>query len=155
MVNPGQTGEAVVTALNQYAMPFIRYKNGDIAVYETEVCPCQREIPVLREVVGRDCDLMVHSDGHVVHWSIIIVIMMRRNKIRQYQVYQPDLKNLEVRYVCQEEVKPGYLEEIRQDLQPVFGDSIQISFNAMNHIPLNAGGKYRHVISDVKPDSYN
>jgi phenylacetate-CoA ligase len=155
VVSPGQVGEVVVTSLNQYAMPFIRYKNGDIAVYDTKVCSCRREIPLLREVVGRDCDLLVHPDGHVVHWASVKTVMDYMKEVVQFQILQPDRKNLDVCLVCNETVDSQYLEGVRQKIQPLFGDSMRISVKLMNHIPLTAGGKYRHIISEVKPDSYN
>lgn len=155
VVNLGQMGEVVVTSLNQYAMPFIRYKNGDVGIYEPDGCSCGRGMPVLREVVGRNCDLLVHIDGHVVHWSPVTAIMMPWNKVRQYQIYQPDRENLEVRLLCKEKVDTAYLENIRKELLPCFGDSMKISVKLVDHIDLTPGGKHRYVISEVKPDSYN
>jgi phenylacetate-CoA ligase len=155
VVKPGQIGDVVVTALNQYAMPLIRYKNGDVAVYDTEPCTCKRGMPVLREVMGRDCDLLVHPEGYVVHWASVERAMDGLDNVIQFQMSQPNRKNLEVRMVCKEPVDHQYLESVRQDIQPLFGDSMNITVKAMNHIPLNAGGKFRYIVSEVKPNSYN
>jgi phenylacetate-CoA ligase len=151
-VNPGRMGEVVVTALNQYAMPFIRYKNGDVAIYETDGCSCGRGLPVLREVVGRNCDLLVHPDGYVVHYVAITLIVRQWKAVRQFQIYQPDRENLEVRLVCNGKVGTIDLENIRNEIQPFFGESMHISVELVDHIKLTDGGKYRHVISEVKPD---
>jgi phenylacetate-CoA ligase len=152
VVSPGRMGEVVVTALDQYAMPFIRYKNGDIAMYEAEDCPCGRKIPVLREVVGRNCDWLVHSDGSVVHWALVTAAMKPWTKVRQYQVYQPDRKNLELRLELKEKIDDTYLERIRNEFIPLFGESIKITVRLLERIELTSGGKHRYVISEVTPD---
>ncbi len=41
-VNPGESGEVVITGLSNYTMPLIRYKLGDIAVPIKEKCSCGR-----------------------------------------------------------------------------------------------------------------
>jgi phenylacetate-CoA ligase len=47
----GETGEVVLTDLHNFAMPFIRYANGDIATAgPTTRCPCGRALPRIRSV---------------------------------------------------------------------------------------------------------
>ena len=121
VVGPGRMGEVVVTALNQYAMPFIRYKNGDVAIYEPNGCPCGRGLPTLREVVGRNNDLLVHPDGHVVHYVAITLVIRQWKQVQQFQIYQPDRKHLEVRLVCKQTLPSGELAKICLQIQPFFG----------------------------------
>jgi phenylacetate-CoA ligase len=152
VVNTGRMGEVVVTALNQYAMPFIRYKNDDVAIYDSDGCSCGRGLPALSEVVGRNCDFLVHPDGYVVHYFTFDLIIRKWREVRQFQIYQPDRENLEVRLVCKEKVDTTYLEKIRNEIQPFFGESMHISVKLLDHIELTPGGKYRYVISEVQPD---
>lgn len=58
-VAPGETGEVVVTGFHNYAMPFIRYRTGDLAVLESEA----DGIVGLRTVVGRTQDYLLSGDG--------------------------------------------------------------------------------------------
>jgi phenylacetate-CoA ligase len=46
-VEPGEIGQVVITNLNRYAMPIIRYKNGDLARLGTEPCPCGCRLPTI------------------------------------------------------------------------------------------------------------
>lgn len=47
-------GNAVVTNLNAFSMPVIRYKLGDsIVLNKTKKCPCGRNSQIIEEVVGR------------------------------------------------------------------------------------------------------
>jgi len=154
-VNPGQMGEVVITSLNQYAMPFIRYKIEDVGIYESEDCSCGRGMPVLREIVGRNSDLLVNPDGKVVHWSSIFTIMRYKPEVYQYQLYQSDREHLEVRLVCKQRVDSTLLENIRNELQPCFGESMHLSVKLVDRIEPTPAGKHRFIISEVKPDSYN
>ncbi len=155
VVPPGQMGDIVVTPLNQYAMPFIRYKNNDVGIIDPTDCRCGRGMPVLREVVGRDCDLLVNPDGKVIHWTSVDDVVEKIPEVYRYQIYQPDQQHLEVRLLCKQKPNAIKLEtNIRNELQPYFGKKMQISVKMVDHIELTAAGKHRFIISEVKPDGY-
>ena len=58
-VAPGGMGEVVVTGFHNYAMPFIRYRTGDLAVFESDVDGIVR----LHSVIGRTQDYLISADG--------------------------------------------------------------------------------------------
>ena len=62
-VAPGGRGRVVVTGLYNYAMPFIRYEVGDIAVAGTGPCACGRTLPIIRRIEGRTRNVFVFRDG--------------------------------------------------------------------------------------------
>ena len=47
VVNDGEVGDIVVTDLNNFAMPLIRYNLKDIGYIDSEPCPCGRGLPIL------------------------------------------------------------------------------------------------------------
>ncbi|MDP6952364.1 MAG: AMP-binding protein, partial [Alphaproteobacteria bacterium] len=55
---PGTVGRVVVTALENYASPLIRYALGDYA-RAGETCRCGRGLPVIDTVLGRQRNLLV------------------------------------------------------------------------------------------------
>ena len=149
---PGELGEVVLTSLHQYGMPFIRYKIGDMAVYDPKPCPCGRGLPVLREVVGRIQDFLLTADGHFVHGGYFPHTFREWPEIKEYQVYQPNSASLEVRIVCRRPVDSVWLERLGAEIQRRFGQGTKISIRIVDHIPLTKAGKHRFIISDVKPD---
>jgi len=149
---PGELGEVVVTSLHQYAMPVIRYKIGDMAIYDPKPCPCGRGLPVLREVVGRIQDFLVTADGHFVHGGYFPHTFREWPEIKEYQVYQPNKASLEVRIVCGKRVDSVWLERLRAEVQNRFGPGTRIVISIVDNIPLTKAGKHRFIISDVKPD---
>ena len=59
---PGEIGRVVVTALQNFATPLIRYEVGDYAEASAP-CPCGRGLPVIRRIMGRVRNLLVLPDG--------------------------------------------------------------------------------------------
>ncbi len=59
---PGRVGRVVVTDLQNFATPLVRYEVGDFAV-AGEACACGRTLPVLTSVAGRTRDLFVRANG--------------------------------------------------------------------------------------------
>jgi phenylacetate-CoA ligase len=52
-VAPGEEGELVVTTLKREAMPFIRYRLGDISALRTDQCSCGRTHIRLKGILGK------------------------------------------------------------------------------------------------------
>jgi phenylacetate-CoA ligase len=150
-VPPGQMGEVVITSLHQFAMPFIRYKIGDLGIYEAERCPCGRGLPVLREIVGRTHDFLVSVDGQFVHGEFFAYIFRVKPEVVRYQVYQPDRQHLNVRLVCKHDVDSAWLEGVRGEIQDRFGRSMHIYLQVVDDIELTRAGKHRYIVSDVRP----
>jgi phenylacetate-CoA ligase len=144
-------GEVVVTALHQFAMPFIRYKENDMAIYEPGQCPCGRSFPRLKEIVGRTNDFLVSADGQFVHGGLFAYLLRVNPDVLRYQVYQPDKGRLQVRLVCTQAVSQDWLAETRAEIQRHFGKSTQVVFRLVDQIELTPAGKHRYIISDVKP----
>lgn len=101
----GETGDVVVTDLNNRAMPLIRYRVGDLAVPGAR-CACGRGFPVLKRVWGREYDLVVTPDGRRYHGEFFMYLFedLRADgiPIQQFQVVQVGERNLEVRLVVRD-----------------------------------------------------
>lgn len=59
---PGQPGRVLVTALQSFVMPLIRYELGDLAEWGNP-CACGRPMPVIKTVWGRERHLIQRPDG--------------------------------------------------------------------------------------------
>ena len=152
VVPPGEMGEVVITSLHQEAMPFIRYKIGDMAISEPDSCPCGRGLPVLREVVGRLQDFLVTTDGRFVHGGYFPHTFRLWPEIVKYQVYQPDRKHLEVRLVSRNSNDSRWLDALAEELRACFGGDMDIDIQLVDQIALTSSGKHRFIISEVKPE---
>ncbi len=58
----GQPGRVLVTVMQSYGMPLVRYDIGDVAEWG-EPCGCGIMLPVIKQLWGRTRQLMTHPDG--------------------------------------------------------------------------------------------
>ncbi len=144
----GEAGEVIITNLNRFAMPFIRYRTGDSAVLAGEPCPCGSKLPLLQQIVGRVSNDLKVPGGKVIPWKEIRDAMVLPG-ICRYQVRQDRQGNLRVRI---QEVSNRSSPEIHRTLlsrfERIFDDSVQIDFESVEDIPLAPSGKTHYVVSE-------
>jgi phenylacetate-CoA ligase len=58
-LEPGEKGEVTITILQKEALPMIRYRIGDIATMDDEVCACGRTSPRTHRIEGRVDDMLI------------------------------------------------------------------------------------------------
>jgi phenylacetate-coenzyme A ligase PaaK-like adenylate-forming protein len=146
----GRAGMITITDLDNYSMPFIRYRNGDAGVIENEPCPCGRGLTVLTNLEGRLQDYLRSADGNAVP-AIYFPGRFRGLKgIAQYQIVQNDLENITLRIVKNSFFSPDELKEMTAAMKEVLGEDIAIKVEEMDSIGLTARGKNRPVICRVE-----
>jgi phenylacetate-CoA ligase len=69
---PGQIGEIVATGFNNYLMPLIRYRTGDLAVKSDAKCKCGRPYPLLKKIEGRTQEIIFTKDGEQIALNPIV-----------------------------------------------------------------------------------
>lgn len=79
--------EIIVTNLNNYVMPFIRYKVGDLAsAIDTAPCSCGRFSPRIVSLMGRDNDNIELPNGKVINGEFFEFLFFGVPSVVQYQV---------------------------------------------------------------------
>jgi phenylacetate-CoA ligase len=147
---PGEAGHIIVTNLNNWGMPFIRYSIEDMGVWSTlDVCPCGRELPLMEMVQGRRADMFETRDGRSV-WLAIAGPLFGMKGIRQFQVIQKALDLVVVRIVKKGPLEESGLAEIERALHTALGDQVKVVIEFPDEIPVLESGKRRYVISELK-----
>ena len=148
-VAPGETGEAVMTALESFAQPFIRYRTGDMVRVADETCRAGRGLDVVTEVLGRSTDFIVRSDGTIMHALAVIYVLRAVAGVAEFKIVQHSLHEFEVLVVPNNSWQESGRVEIETGLRKRLGDDIHIDLRLLESIPAEASGKYRYVISRV------
>ena len=148
---PGLEGEVIITGLTNYAMPLIRYQNGDLARARREKCPCGRPFPLLTEVVGRSNDLLVTPQGQYVHSAFFSHILFGYGKVQQYQVYQKSLQEVDMFIQGKSRLSDEALKEIQHKVTDHLGPEVEVTVKQVEKIPPTRTGKHRYLISEVRP----
>ncbi len=138
----GEPGRVVVTDLHNLVTPMIRYEIGDIAEWG-EPCACGRGLPVLRRVVGRTLNLLRLPGGDTLIPDIERQELHRFAPIRQVQVIQRGLDEMEVRLAVDRTLTEAELAEVRGAILHGLHDRpFAVSFVFMDEIPRSQAGKF-------------
>lgn len=151
--NPGETGTLIVTNLNNWGMPFIRYSIGDESAWgEAGKCSCGRASPRLKTVEGRIVDQFVTRDGRA-SWAGFAgdgySSLFAQSYIKQFQIIQESMDKIIVLIVKDGEVPESLLKRVERTLQSAFGDDVQVEFQFPEQIPLLPSGKHQYALSKV------
>ncbi len=85
-VEPGGTGELVLTTLSKEAMPFLRYRTRDITALETEACACGRTHPRIKKIMGRSDDMLIIRGVNVFPSQIEHILLQHEELAEPFQV---------------------------------------------------------------------
>jgi len=146
---PGESGDVVVTDLHNYGMPFIRYKNGDIAVQGGESCSCGRGLPLIKNVDGRKLDEIVATDGKVVSGGFFPHLMKEFKEVEKFQVIQTAKDKLQIKLILNQQFPDSQIETCKEEIWKVLGRDMDIHMDIVPEIPLTPAGKFRVTISKI------
>lgn len=144
-VEPGEQGEVVVTNLLSKAMPFLRYRLGDVVTQGFSQCPCGAPFSTIEEIQGRMIDYLLVEDGKKsLHPYEIIRHLVHDQKpwISQYQIVQESLSRIVLKAVPLCAVESEKLQQIEEKVSTVLGKQTEFSIQLVSHIPREPSGKY-------------
>lgn len=138
-VRAGEAGDLVGTALHSWAMPFIRYVQGDEVVLG-------RERRTLARIHGRVADRFVLPGGRTFHpFSLVDLLMEHAPWMLQYQVVQEPSGRVRVRLLARAGERPpeAALGALRTDLRAAIGAACPLEVELVDRIAPGANGKSR------------
>lgn len=149
-VPSGALGRVVVTRLTPGPMPLIRYDTGDVAAFIDGPCACGRALRRISRVQGRATDIVTTPAGDrlIVHFFTQIFEMVPQ--IAQFQVRQDRPEAIVVRYVPGPGLSEAILADVRRQILENCQYPLEVTFQAVDDIPLERSNKRRFVISSVQ-----
>ncbi len=148
-----ELGEVVCTGFTNYAMPFIRYRTGDIGVNTNKECECGRKYKLIKRIEGRIQDFFVDKSGSIVP-STCADDGLRKiiEKVNNFQFVQnePGKIILNVDF-CREPAEEEISSVIKRfyEKYPRF----EIDIRKIDNIARTANGKQRFFVQNI-PISY-
>ena len=153
VVPDGESGEIVITNWDTPAMPFIRYRTGDVGAVDTTSCPCGVSLPALKDVTGRMSDFLHGADGRRIHPLGAIYVLREMPMLKQFRIVQHSLSSLELQLVARAPLKSSDRDTIQRKFEALLGSSVDIRYSLVDSIPSTASGKFRYVESRVEPST--
>ena len=155
---PGQQGKVVVTALNNKAMPLIRYDTDDLAEVVDGPCPCGRTLPSFVNLRGRYKRIISLPKGTMAYSAAFQRELSDMpqdllNPLRQYQLHQSADRNFSLRLVVAGKLPPQFQERLQKAWLDVQNEHFNATLNIkiVDSIPRPPGGKYQNFTSDFMP----
>lgn len=145
---PGETGRVIVTTLQNFAMPLVRYEMGDYAEVG-EPCPCGRGLPVLKRIAGRVRNMAVDPTGRRFWPSFPAELWLEAAPIRSFQLVQHAPSAIEVRYVMDRALAAAEEERLRASLGKVLRYPFDFSFVRTDAVERRPGGKFEDFVSRI------
>ncbi len=154
-VLPGEMGTVVVTELNNYALPLIRYRLGDfaIAVDPSVACECGRGLPLLGPIQGRIQATILGTGKQLIPGTFFARLFADYDyAIRQFQVEQKEVGKIILRIVKANRYDGRVLERVLLEMRRHLGEDIDVSIEFVDVIALGRTGKRQHSISRLNAD---
>jgi phenylacetate-CoA ligase len=141
--------EIVGSGYNNFVMPLIRYRTGDLVEMDQKSgpCPCGRTFPVVKRILGRNDDFVKLPDGRQI--GRLDHVFKGVVGILEAQIIQNSLSELAILIVP----GPGYREKVEaQILSNVryrLGNQIHIRIQCVEKIERTRNGKFRNVVCQI------
>ena len=150
---PGEVGRVLVTSLNNFATPLIRYELGDYAEVG-EPCSCGRGLPVLKRVMGRYRNLLTLPDG-TRRWPRLgyETSLQSIAPIELMQMIQTAAEEIRVRLVMERALDAAETERLTAFIQKNLGYPFRLSFDHVDTIRNPSNAKFEQFISLIEPQA--
>lgn len=149
-VDRGEYGRTLLTNLEDFVFPMIRYENGDRGRWLTELCPCGRTLPLVDSVKGRESESFTLPSGKVVNGEFMTTIFDNdTDLVLGFRVVQHKNLSVTVEYlpsgVAGSELR---VENLVKAFAQKMGGEVPVDAKAVTEIP-HDGGKIRFVVKET------
>jgi phenylacetate-CoA ligase len=151
---PGETGEVVITDLNNYCMPFVRYRIGDLAqAMAPEACTCGRGMPRIGDIQGRVQSIIQGVEGRYVPGTFFAHCLKEYDHaIKRFQVVQDEPGALRFYVVKAGRYSDDVLEEVKATFRKYLGEGLRIDVEFVENVDLIRTGKRLASVSKLPID---
>jgi len=154
-VESNERGEIFITDLFNKAMPFIRYKIGDIGSIESNKCTCiLSNNRILTKLLGRENDIIYLPNGDISpglsFYYVIREILEKLDKvIIQMQIRQTKINLIQLDIISERELNIKDKQIIESQIIKYFTKDLKVRINRVKNIPPHPSGKNIYFISEL------
>lgn len=146
----GRIGEIVGTGFDNFGMPLIRYRTGDVAEYVSDSCQlCGRKVPVIRNITGRwTGERLFNADDSYVTTTALNLHDDLYSVINGIQYYQPRKGVLFVNIIKGCGYRAEHETRLKRHYQErLSGCTIEIKY--VDRLVFQKNGKFLQVVNDL------
>jgi phenylacetate-CoA ligase len=145
----GETGEVLVTNLHARAMPFIRYRQGDVVTLAAHDPRCGIPFPLISGIEGRDEDFLVLQDGRRLPPPPVYHCLDPVPGVVRWRIIQDTAGSMRL------EIQPGRdfsaysVQRIVADMETLTQGRMTVEVALTDSIPVVPGIKFKAIRSRV------
>ncbi|BBM83705.1 phenylacetate--CoA ligase family protein [Candidatus Uabimicrobium amorphum] len=146
----------LVTNLNNYAFPIIRFCLDDRITISKKKCGCGDQAPIIENIDGRTDDifwLRPESQQIPIHPCAFEPPLINDHRVEEYQIIHDDDNHILIRIATKEEIVTDIKTALHQHLTKLdLHETLQVDFEFCDEIPRQVSGKFRRFVSKVPQD---
>jgi phenylacetate-CoA ligase len=150
----GEVGEVVITDLNNFSFPLIRFRIGDLAMaVSQEICRCGRALKLIGEIQGRSQSIVLCADGKWMPGSLFLHFFKDyEHLVKHFQIVQQLAGEVILNFVPGNQFTLEDFNLMLSNLNGFLGRETKIQVVKVDSIPLLATGKRTPIISHLDLD---
>ncbi len=113
-VNPGETGEVVITTLTKEAFPVIRYRTRDVSRLLPGTCKCGRTMQRMARIMGRTDDMLIIKGVNVFPSQVGAVLSEVEGTEPNYQIIIERTGSIDEMKINVEVSESSFFDEIKK-----------------------------------------
>ena len=141
-------GEILITDLYNKAMPFIRYKVGDIGRLSVE-----NDKVYLEKLIGRTNDTILLSNGKIspglTFYYISRSLLESTGIIKEFIIRQTEIDTFVFDIIMDRDFEITEIELLEQSLKKHLKSNLRLIINRVNKIKRPVSGKIKHFYSEI------
>ena len=148
-----ESGEILVTTLENTLMPFIRYRMGDVGRIASSDCSCGRSLQVLKDFLGRTGEIFITRDGRMISpnfWCRTFMNDRIAKAFKRFQVIYKRDGNISIKLVRKDNSSHEAESLLKEFLKKNFHSDIKVDFDYVEKIEPQISGKYQMVINEAE-----
>jgi len=147
-VEPGEEANIIVTNLNNYIFPLIRYKIGDLCIFSNERCSCCNNYPIVNNITGRISEVIkLDSNSEISICNFHVFFEYLFEYIIQYQIIIDEKsKKIVIKIIPNKKIEKEKIDEIKKDILKLINYSADIEIKLVKKIPFGEHGKTKILI---------
>ncbi len=145
----GEVGDVVITNLHSEAMPFIRYRQDDIAAHSERTPSCGRRFPLLEKIEGRIDDFIRLSNGEKISPHPFYHCLDPVPGVKRWRLTQVAVDRLRVEIAADKDFADASRSLIDERLRGLVKNQMKIEIEIVDSIPVDPARKFRTVSSQV------
>jgi phenylacetate-CoA ligase len=145
--------ELIVTNLNNYVFPFIRYKINDSVVLSDKICKCGFNLPIVQNIYGKSIEVIRTPSGNNLSSADFAAFFEHYQKhthaVRQFQIIQEQEDKILIKIVPSNIFNDNIRKDIENQLYQITQQSMKVHVIPVENIEPEKSGKTKVMILKI------